>query len=198
MQPAAHPTEAPILAISGSLRRNSINSAALRAAATAAARDGLTVVIDDSPRELPHFDPDREPFPPEAVRRYRQASEGAGALLFAVPEYTFGIPGAFKNALDWAVGSGSLYRKPIALLHVAAPGRGAHVREALAHALTAHNADVTHHQVPIAPRDLDPNGEIGDPRILEELRAVVSELARRARTSRAALAAAAQPALSSQ
>ena len=185
MQPAAQPERARILAISGSLRRNSINSAALRAAA-GAARDGLTVVIDDSPRALPPFDPDREPFPPQAVRRYRQACTDAAGLLFAVPEYTFGIPGAFKNALDWAVGSGSLYRKPVALLHVANPGRGAHVREALAQALTAHNADVTHHQVPIAPRELDTNGEISDPRIVDELRAVVTELACRASASRAA------------
>ena len=68
MRPAAQPEGSRILAISGSLRRNSINSAALRAAAAAAARDGLAVVIDDSPRVLPPFDPDREPFPPEAVR----------------------------------------------------------------------------------------------------------------------------------
>ena len=65
--------DVPMLAISGSLRRDSINSAALRAAGRAAARDGLSVVIDDSPRALPHFNPDLEPFAPEAVQRFRQA-----------------------------------------------------------------------------------------------------------------------------
>jgi NAD(P)H-dependent FMN reductase len=49
-----------IVAISGSLRRDSINTAALRAAATAAAGDGVMVTIDDSPRVLPQFDPDLE------------------------------------------------------------------------------------------------------------------------------------------
>src|SRR5438552_13327217 len=58
---------ATIVAISGSLRRSSINSAVLRAAAAAAARDGTRVVIDHSVRELPHFDPDLEIDPPEAV-----------------------------------------------------------------------------------------------------------------------------------
>ncbi len=175
----------PILAISGSLRRDSINAAALRAAASAAARDGLTVRIDDWPRALPQFDPDLDALPPEAVRRFREACAEANGVLLAVPEYTFGIPGAFKNALDWTVRSGSFYQKPVALLHVAAPGRGTHVREALALVLRAHNADVTHHAVPVARRNRDANGEISDPRIVHQLRAVVAELAQRAGACRA-------------
>src|SRR6266705_3145331 len=152
------PLSQPILALSGSLRRSSINAAALRAAANAAARDGALVVVDDSVRELPHFDPDLEIKPPEAVLRFRQACTDARGVLLAVPEYTFGIPGSLKNALDWTVGSGSLYRKPITLLHVAPPGRGAHVRDALDLVLRAHGADVTHQWMPIAQRDRDPNG----------------------------------------
>lgn len=185
MDSTAH-LPAPIVAISGSLRGDSVNSAALRAAAAVAALDGVTVLIDDSPRALPHFNPDVESFPPEVVRRFRQVCADAGGLLFAAPEYTFGIPGAFKNALDWLVGSGSLYGKPVALLHVAHASRGAHVREALAHALRAHNAEVTHHLVPIASRDRDADGNVSDPRIVGELRKVVAALAQRAGASRAA------------
>jgi chromate reductase, NAD(P)H dehydrogenase (quinone) len=184
MDGAAH-APGPIVAISGSLRRDSINSAALRAAAVAA-RNGLVVTIDDSVRALPHFSPDVEQSPPEAVRRFREACTDAGGLLFAVPEYTFGIPGAFKNALDWLVGSGSLYRKPVALLHLAPLGRGTHVREALAQALRAHNADVTHHVVRIGSRERDADGEISETRIVTELQAVVAELAARVSASRAA------------
>src|SRR5512146_831386 len=113
-----------ILAISGSLRRNSLNSAALRAVARSAAGSGIALAIDDSTRALPHFSPDLEADPPDAVQRFREACEGADAVLLAVPEYAFGIPGAFKNALDWTVGSGSIYRKPVALLSVAPRGRG--------------------------------------------------------------------------
>lgn len=176
----------PILAISGSLRRDSINAAALRAAGRAAAREGLVVRIDDSPRALPPFDPDLEPVPPEPVLRFRHACADASGVLLAVPEYTFGIPGAFKNALDWTVRSGSLYRKPVAMLHVATPGRGAHVRDALAHVLRAHGAEVTHHAVPIAAQDRDASGEVSDAEVVERLRAVVVELAQRASASRAA------------
>src|SRR6266516_5356787 len=79
MEPAAN-VFGPILAISGSLRRDSITSAALRAAA-AAARDGIAARIDDSPRAPPHFDPDLEPFPPEAVLRFRRVcADGTGVL----------------------------------------------------------------------------------------------------------------------
>ena len=113
--------------------------------------------------------------------RFRAACEASSAVLLAVPEYAFGIPGAFKNALDWTVGSGSLYRKPVALLNVAPAGRGAQAREALERVLTALDADVTLHSVPVTQRELGPESEIGDPRILDQLQAVVAELASRAR-----------------
>ncbi len=175
-----------ILAIPGSLRRSSINAAALRAAALAAARRGIAVTIADAVRQLPQFDPDLEAAPPLVVQRFRADCEAADGVLLAVPEYTFGIPGAFKNALDWTVRSGSLYRKPIAVLHVAPAGRGAHVREALAHVLRAHNAHVTHHHVPIAQHDRDADGEIIDTRIVEQLRTLVAQLAQRGSSRHAA------------
>ena len=170
-----------ILAISGSLRQRSLNSAALRAAADLAARRGIPVAIDESVRALPQFDPDLEPRPPDAVQRFREACAGADAVLLAVPEYAFGIPGAFKNALDWTVGSGALHRKPVALLSVAPPGRGRQVRKALACVMTALDCDISYHSVPIAPVDLAEDGEIGDERITCRLSSVIETLAARAR-----------------
>ncbi len=152
-----------ILAIPGSLRRSSINAAALRAAALAAARCGIPVTIADAVRQLPQFDPDLEAAPPLVVQRFRADCEAADGVLLAVPEYTFGIPGAFKNALDWTVRSGSLYRKPIAVLHVAPAGRGAHVQH-----------------------DRDADGEIIDTRIVEQLRTLVAQLAQRGSSRHAA------------
>ncbi len=110
-----------ILGICGSLKRSSINTAVLCAAAAAAARDGVSIAVDESARKLPHFDPALEAEPPEAVLGSRARCEHAAAVLLSVPEYAFGIPGAFKNALDWTVGSGSLYRKPMGVLNVAPP-----------------------------------------------------------------------------
>jgi chromate reductase, NAD(P)H dehydrogenase (quinone) len=170
-----------ILALSGSLRRTSVNGAALRAAAAAAAaRSGITVTIADVVRELPHFDPDLEHTPPDVVLRFRTACENAAGVLLSVPEYAFGIPGAFKNALDWTVGAGSLYRKPITVLDVAPPGRGGSVRRALDLVLKALDADVVHRSVPISQADRNASGEITSPEITEELYAIVSDLAGRA------------------
>jgi len=182
---SARQVSGTILAISGSLRRNSINRTVLRAAAASASQDGALVVIADSARELPHFDPDLESEPPEPVLRFRAACEEAAGVLLAVPEYTFGIPGSFKNALDWTVGSGSLYRKPITLLDVAPPGRGAHVREALDLVFRAHGADVGCRSVPVTRSDHNTAGEVDDPRVIGELRAVVAELAKRSSVAHA-------------
>jgi chromate reductase len=180
-----------ILAISGSLRRSSLNSAALRAAASAAARTGVLVELDDSARGLPHFDPDLEAHPPESVERFRTRCLAAEAVLFAVPEYAFGIPGTFKNTLDWTVGSGAVYRKPAAVLSVAPPGRGAHVRQALELVLTALDCDVSWHHVPVHPSRLA-DGEIRNGPVVHELAQVVEALAAR----RHARSDGAEPALS--
>jgi NAD(P)H-dependent FMN reductase len=169
-----------ILAISGSLRRSSVNSAALRAAARAGAREGIAVTISDAVRKLPHFDPDREDAPPEPVLRFRAECAAASGVLLAVPEYAHGIPGALKKAIDWTVGSVCLNYKPVGVLDVAPPGRGTHARRALDHVLGALDADVTHYEVPVGHNDRDVGGEIHSPEILAALGAVVVDFAARA------------------
>jgi NAD(P)H-dependent FMN reductase len=156
-----------------------VNSAALRAAERLAARSGVELAITDHVQHLPHFTPDQESDPPEAVRVFRRVLEQADAVVLAVPEYAFGIPGAFKNAIDWTVGSGSLDGKHVAVLSVAPPGRGTDVRHALGRVLTAINAHVTHHSVPVKPSDRDAGGEIRDLGVLDSLAAVVAAVAPR-------------------
>jgi len=169
-----------ILAIPGSLRRDSVNHAALRAAATVGRGDRVAVTIDSLARTLPLFDPDLEVDPPATVARFRAGLERAAGILMAVPEYAFGIPGAFKNALDWTVGAGSLTRKPVTVLSVAAPHRGAHVRIALENVLTAIDADAVFRAIPVTASDLDAGGRIAREPVIASLRDVVAELAARA------------------
>jgi NAD(P)H-dependent FMN reductase len=156
-----------------------VNSAAVRALAGWAERNGIELLIDEHLSKLPPFDPDHERAAPQAVVGFRGALERADAVLLAVPEYAFGIPGAFKNAIDWTVGSGSLDGKPVAVLSVAPPGRGADVRQALGRVLTAVNARFTHHHVPVLPADRDDAGEIRNPEVLRRLGDVVAALSRR-------------------
>jgi chromate reductase len=91
-----------ILGISGSLRRDSHNTALLRAAAELLP-PGDELVLWDGLRDVPAYDQDDdvEPTAP-AVAALRGAVAGADAVLFATPEYNSSVPGALKNALDWS------------------------------------------------------------------------------------------------
>ncbi|MBV9491094.1 MAG: NAD(P)H-dependent oxidoreductase [Verrucomicrobia bacterium] len=107
-----------ILAISGSLRAASSNTAVLKAAQRLAPAD-LEVALYDGLGHLPHFNPDldqAEPPPPvQALRRQVGQCDG---LLICCPEYAYGVPGAMKNALDWLVASVEFPGKPVALINV--------------------------------------------------------------------------------
>jgi chromate reductase len=90
-----------LLAISGSLRAGSFNSALARAAADVAP-DGVEVEIFHGLGELPLFDADLEGDDHPAVRHLRESIHDADAVLFVTPEYNGSIPGVLKNAVDWA------------------------------------------------------------------------------------------------
>jgi chromate reductase len=111
-----------ILAISGSLRAASLNSAVLRAAVKLASADAL-VRIYQGLADLPHFNPDLdEPdlqgHQAPSVLDFRRQLQEADGVLIACPEYAHGLPGAFKNALDWVVGSAEFVNKPVALINL--------------------------------------------------------------------------------
>jgi chromate reductase len=89
-----------LLGISGSLRKRSYNTAALRTV-SAVVPQGMTFRIA-SLSDLPFYNADVEQlgFPP-TVQQFRAEVAAADALLFAVPEYNFSVSGALKNALEW-------------------------------------------------------------------------------------------------
>ncbi|MEZ5076147.1 MAG: NAD(P)H-dependent oxidoreductase [Solirubrobacterales bacterium] len=91
-----------VLGISGSLRRDSHNSALLRAAAERLPA-GVELVEYEGLAEIPPYDADLEAAgTPAPVAALRAAIREADAVLVATPEYNHSIPGALKNALDWA------------------------------------------------------------------------------------------------
>src|SRR3978361_1126087 len=91
-----------ILALSGSLRAASINTALLHAAA-ALAPSTIRVSVSSLVGQLPLFNPDVETngLLPDAVQALHAEVAAADALLIASPEYAHGVTGAIKNALDW-------------------------------------------------------------------------------------------------
>jgi chromate reductase, NAD(P)H dehydrogenase (quinone) len=108
-----------VLGISGSLRRDSLNSALLRAAAERLPA-GAEWSEFEGLREIPPYDADiEEATVPAAVRDLREAIGDADAVLVATPEYNHSIPGVLKNALDWAsrpAGQSALSGKPAAAI----------------------------------------------------------------------------------
>jgi len=89
------------LAVSGSLRKASFNSALIRAAIELAPA-GIEIEVADI-GALPHYDDDVNATGfPEPVARFRDQCAKADAFLMATPEYNYSIPGVLKNAIDWA------------------------------------------------------------------------------------------------
>src|ERR1700686_626063 len=90
-----------VLGISGSLRSDSHNRRLLRAAGALLPPEAELVTFSGL-KAIPPFDEDGESAPGLAVESWRAAISAADALLFATPEYNSSIPGALKNAIDWA------------------------------------------------------------------------------------------------
>jgi chromate reductase len=109
-----------VLGISGSLRRDSHNSALLRAAGELVDEHGGEFELFDGLKAIPPYDEDDDVGDgPEAVARLREAIARADAVLFATPEYNSSIPGVLKNAVDWASrppAASPLRNKPVAVI----------------------------------------------------------------------------------
>ena len=90
-----------VLGISGSLRQESLNSAALRAAQKLAPAGMSVDIFDIAPIPLYNEDVKAQGFPPP-VQDLREKIRAADALLLVTPEYNYSVPGVLKNAIDWA------------------------------------------------------------------------------------------------
>jgi NAD(P)H-dependent FMN reductase len=132
-----------IMTVCGSLQAKSANQQLLQAA-TASAPPDVQVLAFEGLRHLPHFDPDLDSIgtPPEVVA-WRKALAESDGVLIASPEYGHSLPGALKNAIDWAIFSGELEFKVIAITAaVPAPERGRMGLQALRQTLNAVSATI--------------------------------------------------------
>jgi chromate reductase len=116
-----------ILAISGSLRERSYNTALLRALREEAP-EGVDVDLWQGLKVIPPYDQDDDVVPgPEAVEAFRELVRESDAVVFSTPEYNSSIPGALKNALDWAsrpVATNVFRNKPVAVISASAGAFG--------------------------------------------------------------------------
>lgn len=156
-----------VLGISGSLRKDSYNTALLHAAAELLPPGMTLEIFDLSP--LPMFNQDFEKPFPEAVTAFRRQLAQAGAVLIATPEYNSSITAALKNALDWASRSPQppLQGKPVAIMGASTGNFGTlraqlHLRQILTHigALPLGKPEVL---VARAEQAFDTGGKLVDP-----------------------------------
>ncbi len=108
-----------ILAIAGSLRKCSLNTALLHAA-THIAPPGMKIQLCEGLGNIPLFNPDLGNFESQSVLTFRNELKATKGILIASPEYAHGITGVLKNALDWVVGSGEFVEKPVCLINTSA------------------------------------------------------------------------------
>jgi chromate reductase, NAD(P)H dehydrogenase (quinone) len=169
-----------ILAISGSLRDRSSNTALLKAIA-GLIPDGASLAIYDRLGSLPFFNPDIDgDHPPDTVKEWRTQLQDAAGVMICTPEYAHGIPGVLKNALDWIVSSGEFMHKPTAVIS-ASPSLdgGKKASASLVQTLEAMMANITEDitlSIPAVSAKLNHQGEVTDPATVEALRSLVQAL----------------------
>lgn len=168
-----------ILGLSGSLRSGSHNTALLRAAAKSLP-SGAELEVYDGLRDLPAYDADIDTpeSEPESVARLREAIAQADGVLIATPEFNGSIPGALKNALDWAsrpFPDNALRGKPVAVVGASTGLFGAVWAQAETRkVLGIIGADVLDGELPVgqASGAFGDDGHLSDP----DLRAALDEL----------------------
>jgi len=180
-----------VLGITGSLRSDSHNGRLLRAAAQLLPPEAELVEFDGL-KAIPPFDEDDEAAPGAAVERWREQLEQADALLFATPEYNHSIPGALKNAVDWAsrpFATAALRNKPAAVIGASTGMFGAVWAQAeLRKSLAAAGARVIDRELPVpdAENAFAPDGALAEQEQTLALGEILAELLDEARRRSAA------------
>ncbi len=128
-----------LLALSGSLRRGSYNTAALEALSQIAPED-VAVAVFDGVRDLPLFNPDLEEEGVHVVGRLKASLGSSDGIVIASPEYAHGISGVMKNALDWLVSGEEFVHMPVMLINTSP--RAHHAQEALREVITTMSGNI--------------------------------------------------------
>lgn len=182
-----------ILLICGSSRAGSVNAAVLNTVqhisppeVEARSFQGMT--------SLPHFNPDDDAHPlSHHVIDLRKAIRESDGILFCTPEYAGGLPGSFKNLLDWTVGGTEINMKAVGWINAAslaspAGGEDAHasLRKVLGY-LGASIVEAACPRLPIRRQEIGPDGLINEPKIQLQIVATITALAEAATAMRIAL-----------
>lgn len=181
-----------ILGIAGSLRKESFNRAALRAAQQLCPPGARLEIYDLA--GLPLFNQDEERNPHPKVTELKQRIRAADAILISTPEYNYSIPGVLKNAIDCAsrpYGDSAWAGKPVALMSASISLFGGvraqyHLRQCF---IFLNMDDVKQPEVaiPTASQRFDAQGNLVDEASKKLIAQLVQALVEKARASKTAL-----------
>jgi len=150
-----------LLALSGSLRSKSYNTAAIQALASLAP---MTVKIRiGNISALPLFNPDREDEAIAVVSELKDRVKQSAGLIIASPEYAHGVSGPLKNALDWLVSGEEFPYLPIMLINTSP--RAHHALDALREILMTMSGNIVDESqvtIPLLSSNLDTRGILAD------------------------------------
>jgi chromate reductase len=170
-----------ILGIAGSLRKASLNRAALRAAEHLVP-DGVRLEIFDL-EGIPPFNQDLEARLPDRVWQLKQRIRAADAILLVTPEYNYSTPGVLKNAIDWAsrpYGDNSWEGKPVAIMGASVGAQGTsraqyHLRQVFVF-LNMHPLNRPEVMITNAAQRFDENGNLKDEETKSHIQKLLSAL----------------------
>ncbi len=159
------------MTVCGSLGEASANRSLLHVVTQRLVEHGVRVTTDELLASIPPLQPDLVDEPGEVVASFRRQFAEADAVVIAAPEYAGSLAGTIKNALDWIVGSGELYEKPVGVLSAGTSG-GPMARQTLVRTLAWQGSHTVAHLGVVAPRTKsDASGVINDPATLVALAA---------------------------
>lgn len=164
-----------ILALSGSLRSASYNTAAIEALKILA--PGNIEIMIGLIEGLPLFNPDREGEYIPALEELVQALKASDGLVIASPEYAHGVSGPMKNALDWLVSGVEFPYKPIMLINTSP--RASHAQDSLKEILKTMSGIVVEKacvSIPLLSSDLDVDGIVESEEFSRVLKTGLNEL----------------------
>jgi chromate reductase len=132
---------------------------------------------------MPLFNPDLENRPPEKIKAFKAKIRAADAILVATPEYTYSMPGALQNAIDWASRpsrENALGGKPVAVMGASSGVTGTaraqyHLRQIFA-SLNMSVLETPEVIVPFADEKIDQNGQLMDRETREKIKRLLERL----------------------
>lgn len=169
-----------ILAISGSLRKNSSNTNVLYAISNLKS-ENIDFQFYEGLEHLPYFRPEADTDdPPASVKDLREQLKLADGVIICTPEYARGVPGVLKNALDWIVSSGEFMNKPVAVISASSRITGGDkAHESIMLTLQMIEANIPKEstlQIGVVGTKINSKAEILDPTTREQLKSVLNSL----------------------